>query len=195
MRWGFGITIVVLVALAFYIASPLGALHNIASAVEAKDAVALADRIDFKAVKKSFRKQVWVAYQKLTGKPAPLGAMAKRFAGSVADPVIARLVTIKALLELLGEGEIEANGKMVRADHVPINRESLDSVWRLWLNSDQFGRDFHIYLPPQAPRFKQFQIHLRLIDWRWTVVGIYLPEETTKRLARELLEFSDREAR
>jgi hypothetical protein len=48
MRWGVGITVIVLVALGFYIASPLVALHRIGSAIEAKDAVALADRIDFK---------------------------------------------------------------------------------------------------------------------------------------------------
>ena len=195
MRWGVGITIVVLVALGFYIASPLVALHRIASAIEAKDAVALADRIDFNAVKKSFRKQVWVAYRKLTGKPAPLGAMATRFAGSVADPLIARLATVRALLELLGEGKIEANGKIVHTDQVPIDRGSFDSVWRLWLNSDYSGRDFHIYHPPKASRTKQFQVRLRLINWRWTVVGIYLSEEVTERLARELLELTDSEAR
>jgi Protein of unknown function (DUF2939) len=187
MRWGVVITVAVLVALGFYIASPLIALYRISSAVEAKDAVALAERIDFNAVKKSFRKQIWVAYRELTGKPAPLDAMARRFAGSVADPLVARLVTVRALLELLGEGKIEANGKVVHT-RVPIDRSSLDSVWRLWLNSDYLGRDFYIYLPPDAQRTEQFQVHLRPIKWRWTVVGVYLPEELRKRLARELLE-------
>jgi hypothetical protein len=116
--------------------------------------------------------------------------MARRFAGSVADPIIARLVTVRALLELLGEGKIEANGKIVHTDQVPIDRGSFDSVWRLWLNSDYSGRDFYIYLPPKASRTKQFQVHLRPISWRWTVVGIYLPEEVTERLARELLELT-----
>jgi hypothetical protein len=192
MRWGI-VTVVVLVALGLYFTSPLVALHRIASAVEAKDAVALADRIDFNAVKKSFRKQIWVAYRELTGKPAPLGAIAKRFAGSVADPLIARLATVSALLELLGEGKIETNGKIVRTPSVPIDRVSLESVWRLWLNSDQFGRDFNIYLPQKARRIEQFRVHLRIVDWRWTVVGIYLPEEVTERLARELLELTDGE--
>ena len=188
MRWGTVITVAVFVALAFYIASPLIALYRISSAVEAKDAVAVAERIDFNAVKKSFRKQIWVAYRELTGKPAPLDAMARRFAVSVADPLIARLMTVRALLELLGEGKINANGKVVHTDRVPIDRGSFESVWRLWLNSDYRGRDFYIYLPPDAKRTEQFQVHLRPSNWRWRVVGVLLPEELRKRLARELLE-------
>jgi hypothetical protein len=55
--------------------------------------------------------------------------MARRFAGSVADPIIARLVTVRALLELLGEGKIEANGKIVHTDQVPIDRGSAFGVF------------------------------------------------------------------
>jgi hypothetical protein len=188
MRWGVITAIAIFIAFAVYFASPVIALNRISSAVEAEDAVALSERIDFNSVKKSFLKQISLAYRELTGKPAPLDAMTRRFAVSVADPLVSRLMTVRALLKLLGDGEIDVNGKMVRTDHVPIDRRSLDSVWHLWLNAEYRGGDFYVFLPPEAPPSEQFRVHLRPIDWRWMVVGIHLPEKVRRRLASELLD-------
>ena len=171
MRWTLGITLAICLALGAYVASPLIALHRIAAAIEARDAIALTERIDFKAVKKSFKKQFIATYRELTGKPVPLGAIASRFAGSVADPLVARLMTVAALLDLLGKGEAKTNGRS-HASRPPFTAGAFDSVWRLWLNSDYLGRDFYIYLPPEARRSEQFRVHLRPDNWRWTVVGI-----------------------
>jgi hypothetical protein len=165
------------------------ALQRIASAVESRDAVALTERIDFRALRRSLTKQIVDTYLELTGKKLPVGAIGKRFALSVADPIVARLMTVRALLDLLGKGKAGKSAK-VSIDRAPFTSTSFKSVWRLWLNSDYLGRNFYIYLPPEGSRAEQFKVHLRPVRWRWTVVGIELPEELRKQLARELIELT-----
>jgi hypothetical protein len=186
MRLTLWITAALCVLLGFYIATPLIALHKMESAVENRDAVALEERVDWPALRRSLTKQVFATYLKLTGKNLPIGAIGKRLAVSVADPIVARLMTIRALLDLLGKGEA-GEGAKVPTDRVPFTATSFDSVWRLWVNSDYLGRDFHISLPPEGPRAQQFNVQLRLIRWRWRLVGIELPEELKEQLARELV--------
>jgi Protein of unknown function (DUF2939) len=104
-----------------YLASPLIALHSIQSAVQTKDAAALTERIDFPALKRSLTRQIIEEYLKLTGKKLPLHAMGKRLAVSLADPVVARLMTIRALLDLLEKGDAGEKAK------VPIERAPFTS--------------------------------------------------------------------
>jgi hypothetical protein len=189
MRYFFGITLALFLLLGAYFASPLIALRSIASAVESGDAVALTERIDFPSVRRSFKKQIVAEYLEITGRRLPLGAFARRLAVSVADPVVARLMTVRALLDLLGKGE--AGKTKLRADRAPFTTDAFKSVWRLWLNADYSGRDFYVYLPPEGARSSQFRIHLRPIRWRWMVVGIELPQELTTKLARELIDVTE----
>lgn len=67
-RWGLWIILTLGILLSVYLASPLIALHSIASAVETKDAVALTERIDFPALRRSLTNQIMDEYLTLTGK-------------------------------------------------------------------------------------------------------------------------------
>jgi Protein of unknown function (DUF2939) len=189
MRWAIWTTLFVL--LGVYIASPLIALQRIEFAVETKDAVALTERIEFPSLRRSLTKQLVATYLKLTGKKLPLNAFGRHIAVSVADPVVARLMTVRALLALLGKGEAGENAK-VPVDRAPFTPTAFKSVWRLWLNSDYLGRDFYAYLPPEGARNDRFRVHLRFIRWRWRVVGVDLPEELQEKLVRELIKLTAR---
>ena len=114
-----------------------------------------------------------------------MGAMSRRLAVSVADPVVAQLMTVRALLDLLAEGK--AGKAKVRAERAPFTTQAFESTWRLWLSADYLRRDFYIYLPPGRARSTQFRISLRLQRVRWMIVGIELPPELTQKLARELV--------
>jgi len=189
IRWVRWVILSLVILLSAYLASPLIALHNIASAVESKDAVALTDRIDFPAVKRSFTKQVVQEYLKLTGKRLPLNALAKRFVVSVADPVIARLMTVRALLDLLAKGDAGENAR-VPVERAPFASGSLENLWQVWLDSDYLGRSFYVYLPPRKSREEQFRVQLLLIGWRWRMVGLNLPDDLKEHLARELVKLT-----
>jgi hypothetical protein len=68
------------------------------------------------ALRRSLTKQIVQEYLKLTGKKLPLHAIGKRVVVSVADPVVARLMTVRALLDLLDKGDAGEKAK------VPIER-------------------------------------------------------------------------
>ena len=189
MRWALWISVLLVILLFLFFASPFLALQRIATAVESRDAVAVTERIDFVKVRRSLTRQIVAAYLKLTGKKLPLGAIGKGIAFSVADPIVARLMTVTALLDLLQKGDAGNNVK-VEIDKAPFTSVSLNSTWQLWLNSHHWGRDFYVQLPPDASRDEQFRVHLRLIRWRWKVVGIDLPESLKDQLAKELFELT-----
>ena len=189
LRWGRWVILALVILSGVYLASPLIALHDMASAVEAGDAVALNDRVDFLALRRSFTKQIAEEYLKQTGTKPPLKALAKRFALSVADPVVARLITIRGLLDLLGKGNAGKNAN-VPLERAPFGSGSLDSLWHVWLDTDYRGREFYVYLPPKKSREEQFRIDLRLIGWRWRMVGLDLPADLKQHLARELVKLT-----
>ena len=145
MRWALWITTTLGIALGVYIASPLIALHGIASAVEAQDAAALSERLEFPALRRSLTKQIVAEYLKLTGKKLPIQAMARTLVVSVADPIVARLMTVRAILDLLGKGDAGEKAKLP-IDRAPFTASSFQSLWRLWLESDYH----YVYLPPKA---------------------------------------------
>lgn len=68
MRWGLWLTVVLVLLLAAYMVWPLTGFYRIASAIEAKDATALAERVEFRSLRRSLTQQVIAEYLKLTGK-------------------------------------------------------------------------------------------------------------------------------
>jgi hypothetical protein len=133
IRWRFWVALTLSIFLSLYLASPLIALYDIASAIEDRDAVAF--RIDFPAVRRSLTKQIVQEYLKLTGKKLPLQAIGKRLMVSAVDPIVARLMTVRALLDLLNKGDAGEQAK-VPLDRAPFTPASFNSPWHLWLNSE-----------------------------------------------------------
>jgi hypothetical protein len=189
MRVTVWIVIILCLILVTYLASPLIALKRIAAAVETRDAVSLTERIEFPVLRRSLTKQLVRTYLRLTGKKMPLGAFTTRVAVSFADPVVARLMTVRALLDLLSQGEA-GEGAEVSIDRAPLTSRSSANVWPLWLSSEYRGRDFYVYLPSEVARTDQFRMHLRFIRWEWRIVGIELPEDLKEQLARQLIKIT-----
>jgi len=189
IRWGVWVVLTLGILLSVYLASPLIALHSIARAVEIKDAIALTERIDFPSLRRSLTKQVVQEYLKLTGKKLPLHAIGKRVVVSMADPVVARLMTVRALLDLLGKGDAGEKAK-VPVERAPFTSASFNSLWQIWLSSEYSGRSFYVYLPPKKTRSEQFRVHLHLRGWRWRIVGVDLPDDMKEQLARGLVKLT-----
>ncbi len=105
MRWALGITVSLCILLGIYFVSPLIALQRTAFAVQTRDAVALTERIEFPSLRRSLTKQIVAKYLELTGKELRIGPIKRRFAVSVADPVVARLMTVTVLLDLVRQGK------------------------------------------------------------------------------------------
>ena len=109
MRWTLWIAVVLVVVLSAYAIWPVVGFYRIASAVDSRDAAALTQRVDFPSLRKSLTKQLIATYLELTGQKKKLGLLGNSIAmgigGSIADPIVARLVNAETLLGLLTKGQ------------------------------------------------------------------------------------------
>jgi len=132
-RWLAGFAAVLLVAAGgWFWASPLIAMHNLKVSAQAGDRDALADEVDFPAVRESLKSQLKTAVVgKLAGDKggsnvlAALGAM---FAVTIADQVIDAMISPDGIKALVAEGKVRKSGQ-AQTDapaHWVIERRGLD---------------------------------------------------------------------
>jgi len=108
MRWTLRAIAAVAALWIAYVAWPFFALYELAAAIQNRDAATVARRINVPAVRHSLTEQIAATYLRVTGREARLGALtrgvAAAAAGSIADPIVAKLLSTDALLELLNTG-------------------------------------------------------------------------------------------
>lgn len=192
MRWTLRIIVVIVLLLLAYTAWPIMGLHRIASIIEQRNAAALNDAVDFPELRRSLSAQLVAAYLKATGKAGGAGQLENRLAvgigTSIADPLIAQLVTPEALLDLLNSGKAGAGaGVAAPFSTDAFSTDTLSSAWQTWLNSEYSGTTYYVSLPPRTPAAQQFRVKLRVSDWQWKIAGVELPDELRARLVQELV--------
>jgi Protein of unknown function (DUF2939) len=189
-----------------FVAWPFFALYELATAIQNRDGVTVARRINVPAVRHSLTEQIAATYLRITGREARLGVLTRGVAvaaaTSIADPIVAKLLSTDALLELLHSGwprqvlseqptavsEGLGHGSIVRG----LTSVSFGNLWRVFVQSEQGFRRFDIGVPIDAPPTRRLKLQFRLTHWVWKLAGIELPEELRVRLARELMRQIDR---
>jgi Protein of unknown function (DUF2939) len=196
MRWTARIVSLVAVLWVGYAVWPLWSVYDLVNALQNRDAAALAHRVNFPAVRRSLTEQVVSRYLQLSGKDARLGQFARGTAvaavASVADPVVAKLVSAEALIELLHNGWPVSVLPEGAADFRGLGPGSLGNVWQLLLHSEKGLRTWEFPMPIGAPPSRRFSLQFRLTNWVWKLSAIELPEELRLRLAQELVNQIDR---
>lgn len=190
MRRGLWITVVLALLLGAYMSWPLVGFYGIASAVEAMDARAFAERVEFPSLRRSLTQQVIAEYLKLTGKDKKLGrfrtGIATGVGAALAEPVVAQFLNAETLLDFLNKGSAK-DGVKVSTDIAPLSGSSWRDAWRVWWHTEYGLTRFRAYLPPDKPKNEQFKVELSLRDWRWKLTGIGLPDKLRVQLAQELV--------
>jgi len=180
---------IVIVALAGigWCAWPIIGLYDLARAAQSRDVAKIEQRVDFAALGRSLSGQIVQTYARLAGLPVERGSLVAGLASAVADPIIARLLTRVTLAELLENGWPQT----VLGDPPPTfqrpNWNALGNAWQLFANSEFGIGEFRLRLPADAPRERQFRIHLALRGLSWKLTGLDVPQELQERLARELM--------
>ena len=204
MRWTLRAIAVVAALWIAYVAWPFFALYELAAAIQNRDATTVARRINVAAVRHSLTEQIAATYLRVTGREARLGPLtrgvAAAAAGSIADPIVAKLLSTDALLELLNTGWPKqvlseepttisgGQGSIVQG----LTSVSFGNLWRVFVQSEQGLRRFDVGIPIDAPPTRRLKLQFRLTHWVWKLAGIELPEELRVRLARELIRHIDR---
>jgi hypothetical protein len=175
---------------------PFIAVYRLASAVQARDLTAVKELVDFRALRGSLTMQVIRAYLRMTGKLGRSGSMLEQFAigvgASVADPIVAKLVSPEALLDLLHNGRPPG----IFSDNVPsiqgLSSDALGNIWRAYTNSELGIARFFITVPVDKQPEESFRLGFCLTDWTWKLCSADLPEQLQLRLAQEILKSEQR---
>src|SRR5260370_18899791 len=150
-----------------YATGPFLAVYRLVDAVQARDVAALTVRVDFLALRASLTAQIVRTYLRITGKAGRPGSLLEQFAvgigTSIADPIMAKLITPEALLDLL------RNGRPPTLENVPaiegLSSEALRNVWRVYLNSELGIGRFFVIVPVDKPVAESFPLQFFLRSW------------------------------
>ena len=188
MRKTLGVLAILFLLWLGYIVWPFASLFPVVRAVQARDAVALAQRVDYPKLRRSVAVQILQAYAGLSGIKLDTASVAIGLTAAFADPFVEKLLTPAALTELLRSGW----AKEALGDDAPVNVQGIASgglgnVWQLYLNSDYGIGVVRVSLPVGQPKERQFHIELSLSEWTWKLSGLDLPVALKERLARELM--------
>jgi hypothetical protein len=191
MRWTIGISISLLVLWLAYAVSPYFAVYRLASAVQARDGATANELVDYPAIRKSITAQIVRTYLRITGKTGRPGSMLEQFSvgagASVADPIVAKLISPDALLALLQNGRLSG---VISDDAPPIeglSSQALGNALQVFANSELGIARFFVTVPINKPPEQSFQLGFCLTGWRWKLCSVELPEQLNFRLAQEIV--------
>ena len=194
MRWILRLSLILTVVWALLALSPFWALYSLSRAVQARDVAAVSERVNFRAVRASLARQLVTAYLIATGRENELKSSAGRIASglgaTLAEPIVAELVTPQALIGLLEDGWPESATRVDKPSGLSgIGSLGLGDAWGVFLAAEARGfRKVFVSAPVDRPAAERFRIELRLNrSLTWRVTGIELPQELRQRLVQELI--------
>jgi Protein of unknown function (DUF2939) len=195
MRWIVRIVVVLVVLWAAYFVWPYFGLRSLVQAVRKHDVAAVNEQINFPALRQSLTAQMIGTYLRLTGKEARLGQfrdLAVAATSSIADPIVAQLISAEALTDLLSSGWPTS----VLPEKLPalrgLSSGAVGSVWQVLANSSHGLRTFSLAIPANVAPEYQFRLRLRLSGSTWKLYDVRLPEELLTRLTREMIRTVDK---
>jgi hypothetical protein len=111
----------------------------------------------------------------------------------IANPIVQKLISPEALSELLGRGWPVTVGSDPPPGTVGITERTIGTVWQLFKNSEYGFARFEVSAPSVLPRQQRFRLTFRLLQWRWRLVAVTLPENIQNLLGDELAKPCERQ--
>lgn len=182
------LTLVVLAPLWIcYTAWPLHDISVLLQAVETRDLKTLKQHLYFDSVRRSLSEQIVDAYIRRSGvQVSPLLRSVPGAALAIADPVVAKVISPEALSDFLTRGWPAAVLPDVPSGADGISSKTVANVWQVYMASEYGLGRFNVLLPHSVARPQRFGLEFRLLQWRWQLTAITLPENIQNTLADEL---------
>jgi hypothetical protein len=67
-----------------------------------------------------------------------------------------------------------------------MTRSTVGTIWQIFENSEYGLDQFEVTAPSALPQQQRFRLTFRLLQWRWRLVAVTLPENIQKLLGDEL---------
>jgi hypothetical protein len=191
MRLTVGVVIALIALWLTYAASAYLSAYRLADVVQMGDVIGLSELIDFPTLRQSISAQIVRKYLQLTGKDLHPGSIAEQFAVgvgiAVADPIVAKLVSPEALIELLQSGTTSTVLQNRIAPMQGLSADALGSVWRMFVNSELGIARFLVNVPVDKPATESFRLQFCLAAWTWRLCRVELPEPLQIAIAQEVI--------
>lgn len=192
MRWFLGIVVAAIVTAAIYYGSALYSLSDLAAATRDGNGAAIVARTDLPRLSSSLSEQIVKAYLERVGANRRVGAMERTLIGgygaTVADVLVAKLLTPENLTELLKAGQLAATKTSPALTGLP----SLTDLQKINLLT-QFGRVHYINPVKLSIRVSKSKdpedataIVLHRSSLTWKLAGIDLPRRVLREIAASL---------
>lgn len=212
-RWWLAGLAVVLLWVAYGI-SPYVALYRLSQAVQAHDAAAVAQRVNFRTLRLSLTKQALAAAVDGIAARRDLSPRERTIlteaSGALAEPLVESLVTPETLIDLLDDGwpvraglardggtREAAPGDTTAAapkardasgkNALGLHASTLGQLFALFRSAEPRGfRGMVVSYPPDRPLENRFRLRLRLRGWTWRLVDLELPGALRERISQRL---------
>ncbi|MCF4129422.1 DUF2939 domain-containing protein [Methylobacterium sp. SyP6R] len=197
-----------------YGASPYLALYRISQAVQAHDAAALEQRVNFRTLRLSLTKQALAAAVDAIAARRDLSSRERTIlteaSGALAGPLVESLVTPETLIDLLDDGwpvraglardggprETAPGDTTATFPEAPkgkdglglgLHASTLGQLFALFRSAEPRGfRGMVVSYPPDRPIENRFRLRLRLRGWTWRLVDLELPGALRERISQRL---------
>jgi hypothetical protein len=172
-----------------YLAWPVHSVSRLARAIEARDVATAMSLIHIASVQHSVAQQVTETYLKLPGKgPASplLHGIAVGAATSLTHSILAGILDPAAFAEFLRSGWPTGILHTPPSDARGLTTVDVGSVLQIYSAAKYRLRRFEVALPLSAPAERRFGLEFRLIQWRWQLADVRLPEHLRLQLAHAL---------
>jgi len=181
-------TVVILVLVWIgYTAWPLYDLLVLVHAMETRDVGTVTRHVYFDAVRVSLTQQVVAAYVRRTRiNISPFAQSMAAGTLGIANPIVQKLISPEALSELIGIGWPVTVGSDPPPGTVGITERTIGTIWQIFKNSEYGFARFEVSAPSVLPQQQRFRLTFRLLQWRWRLVAVTLPENIQNLLGDEL---------
>src|SRR4051794_38968956 len=193
MRWFVGASLAVLIAVAIYVGSALVSLSGLVGAARAGDAAGVLARTDVDRLRHSLVEQIVAGYLAQLGRDRPVKPLermlASTYGSTIADALIAKLLTPENLTRILSNGVIGSDGgaiaDMQRLSDIDTSRK-LDLLRRISLVKPV---ELQVGLGETA---EAGAVNIHFEGNGWKLSGIQLPSAVVQKLAESLVSGRER---
>jgi hypothetical protein len=188
MRWFVGIVVALLVGTAIYVGSAVVSLRGLIEAARAGDGPGVLARTDTARVRRSLVDQIVSAYLTRLGRDRPVKTLerlaANTYGASIADVMIAQMLTEENLANILNTGAIRSSGNTVANIPRLIDIDTSSVIETLRRISPVKPVEFFVRLGPWD---SAGGISLHFEGTGWKLSGIELPSAAVEALAQNLV--------
>jgi hypothetical protein len=139
-------------------------------------------------VRVSLTDQIVAAYVRRAGiQLSPLARSMAASAIGIADPIVNKLISPEALSGLLATGWPVTVVPTAPPGTIGISKNTIGTIWQVFENSEYGFARLQVSAPAALPPRQRFGLTFRLLQWRWKLSSLDLPESIEDQLADELI--------